>query len=331
MAENKNIFVVIETFQDKITNLSIELLANARKLSEGLGSKVVAVLFTDKRKELDEIARYGADEIILVEDENLRNFDVKTHADALDKILDKYNPYAVLIGSSVNGRDLGGAITAKRKIGLVADCEKIELTEDKSDIKWIRPTFDGKMLSDIRIPSSPKIGTVGNKTGVDIFYDKTKKAYIIEEKIKISAPLTEILTFVKDEKQNEVSLEDADIIVAAGMGVGEKENLEIVKELAKVLGAEFAVTKPIVDNGWEEKSRQVGVTGKTVKPKLYIAVGISGALQHINGMKESEMIVAINNDKDAKIMKLANYSIVGDLFKIVPILTEKIREYKKIN
>lgn len=332
MNNNKNIWVVCETFEQKITNLTFELLANARHLAEGLGGQVVAVLFTEKRSGLiEELERYGADKVILVEDVKFKNFDSKVAAHALDKLIDKYEPYAVLIGSSVNGRDIGGRITAKREIGLVADCQEIKLTEDKSDIMWIRPTFDGKLLSDIRITSTPKIGTVGNKTGVELFHDEGHKAEVIEEKIEVESPLNKILSFAKDEEHEHLSLEDAEVIVAAGMGVKDEEGLKVVKDFAKALGAEFGVTKPIVDNGWADKSLQVGVTGKTVKPKLYIAVGISGALQHTNGMKESELIIAINSDKDAKIMKIANYGIVGDLFTILPLLSERIREEKKVN
>lgn len=329
---NKNIWVVCETFEDKITNLTMELLANARHLADGLESEVVAVLLTAKKDGLvEEIEKYGADKVILVEDEKFKNFDSKVAAHALDKLIDKYEPYAVLIGSSVNGRDLGGRITAKREIGLVADCQEIKLTEDKSDIMWIRPTFDGKLLSDIRITSTPKIGTVGNKTGVELFKDVSHKAELIEEKLEVENPVNKILSFVKDEEKEHLNIEDAEVIVAAGMGAKDEEGLKVVKDFAKALGAEFAVTKPVVDNCWEDKSLQVGVTGKTVKPKLYIAVGISGALQHVNGMKESELIIAINNDKDANIFKVANYGIVGDLFKILPLLSERIREEKKVN
>ena len=332
MNMNKNIWVVCETFEDKITNLTMELLANARHLADGLESEVVAVLLTAKRDGLvEEIEKYGADKVILVEDEKFKNFDSKVAAHALDKLIDKYEPYAVLIGSSVNGRDLGGRITAKREIGLVADCQEIKLTEDKSDIMWIRPTFDGKLLSDIRITSTPKIGTVGNKTGVELFHGESHKAELIEEKLEVENPVNKILSFVKDEEKEHLNIEDAEVIVAAGMGAKDEEGLKVVKDFAKALGAEFAVTKPVVDNGWEDKSLQVGVTGKTVKPKLYIAVGISGALQHVNGMKESELIIAINNDKDANIFKVANYGIVGDLFTILPLLSERIREEKKVN
>ena len=331
MNNNKNIWVVCETFEQKITNLTFELLANARHLAEGLGGQVVAVLFTEKRSGLiEELERYGADKVILVEDEKFKQFGSKVAAHALDKLIDKYEPYAVLIGSSVNGRDIGGRITAKREIGLVADCQEIKLTEDKSDIMWIRPTFDGKLLSDIRITSTPKIGTVGNKTGVELFHDEGHKAEVIEEKIEVESPLNKILSFAKDEEHEHLSLEDAEVIVAAGRGIGGPEGFQNLQDLAKVLEAEISSSRAVVDAGWTTKDRQVGQTGKTVRPEVYFALGISGAIQHVAGMEDSDLIIAINKNEGAPIFDVADLGIVGDINAVVPKLTEALKREKKL-
>lgn len=326
----KNILVVIDKNKSngEITNLSRELLAKAREMADELGEEVISLAIGNNMKDIaKEAVFYGSDKSIYVDDELLEDYTTIPYTRVLDEIIDKYMPMAVLIGANTDGRDLGGRICARRQIGLVADCSDIELTEDKKDIKWIRPTFDGKLFSDIRISSFPKIGTVASGVFKGAKKDESRNAEIIKENITL--PEEDILTIVKEfikYPQKEKSLSNCDIIVSGGMGIGEKENWHLIEELADAVHGLVGATKPVCDMGWVPVEDQIGSTGVRVAPKLYIAVGISGAIQHIAGIKKSDIIIAINNDPEAPIFKHAHYGLVGDLFEVVPMLTKKIKE-----
>lgn len=325
----KNIFIYVETFKGQISNLSKEMFTKAREIADTLEKELVAVVIGENISNASTDAiKYGADKVVKVENSELKDYRTLPYATTFNKLIDKYSPDIIIMPASINGRDLAGRICARRQIGLVAECSDIKITEDKKDIAWIRPTFDGKLFSDIRISTSPMIGTVGNGAFLPAKKDENRNGDIIEENIEISLEdiLTEILSFKeKDKAGKEEELKNAKIIVSGGMGLKEPENWHIVTELAEVLGAEVGATKPVCDYGWCSISSQVGVTGTVVKPDLYIALGISGAIQHTKGIEKSSLIIAINNDKDAPIFKTAHYGIVGDVFEIVPKLTEKIK------
>lgn len=325
----ENIFIYVETFKGEISNLSKEMFTKAREMADTLETKLYAILIGHDNLEIaKDVFKYGADKVIRVDNEELEDFKTLPFASTFNKLIDKFSPDVILMPASINGRDLAGRICARRKIGLVAECSDIKITEDKKDIAWIRPTFDGKLFSDIRISTRPMIGTVGSGAFMPAKEDANKNADIIEEKIEISLEdiLTEIVSFKEKEKEGtEEALKNAKIIVAGGMGLKEPENWHIVTDLADALGAEVGATKPVCDYGWCSVANQVGVTGTVVKPDLYIALGISGAIQHTKGMEKSTLIIAINNDKDAPIFKTAHYGIVGDVFEIAPKLTEKIK------
>lgn len=327
--EYRDILVVLEKEDGVISPLSTEMLGRAKYLASELNQNVIALSIGENISEMSKEAIYfGADKVVEVENKFLENYTTLAYTKVLDFILDKYLPLAVFIAATPNGRDLGGRISARRKIGLVADCIDIVLTDDKKEIKWIRPTFDGQLYADIRISTKPEIGTIGEGAFRPLKRDDTKSGEIIKEEVSLSSEdvLTVVLEQIKNDGEKEVSLTDAKIIVAGGMGLGEKENWHLVTDLAHELGAEVGATKDVVDLDWVPYKIQIGATGVRVSPKLYIAVGISGAIQHTAGMKTSDLIIAINNNPEAPIFKVAHYGVVGDLFEIVPRLTEKIKE-----
>lgn len=325
-----NIWVVIENAENDLTELSKEMMNKAKTLANTLNKNLIALV---SGYEEDEICKksiaYGADKVLYCNHRLLKNYTTYAYTKVFNEIIDKYNPYLVIFPASINGRDLAGRLCAKRNIGLVAECSDLQI--DGNDIKFIRPTFDGKLYSDIRIDSSPIFATIGRSAFLPARYMAKNKGEIIKEEIELTDDdvLTEIISKIPGEfKEADLKFENAKIIVSGGMGLVESSNWHIIEEFAKALGASVGASKPICDLGICSTEYQVGVTGKTVSPDIYIAVGISGAIQHINGMKKSKFIIAINNDPKAPIFQIAHYGIVADLFEFLPALTKKINEIK---
>ncbi len=326
----KDIMVVCFVENNEISSTAAEILGRARYLADKLSQDVSALLIGDDVKEaVQKVIGYGADKAIKVEDPNLKDYRTLSFTKVLDKAIDEFKPFAVLIPASRNGRDLGGRISARRNIGLVADCSDIEVDEEKNDIKWIRPTFDGQLFSDIRVTTFPKIGTIGDSVFKSPTYDASRRGEIIEFPVEITEDdlLTEILGLIK-KFGSDKDVSQASIVVAGGLGLKDPGNLYILKDLAEVLGAAISGSKPLADQLWIPQDSFVGMSGLKIKPKLYIAVGISGSAQHIQGMRDSGFIIAINNDPKAPIFREAHCCIVADLFEIVPKLIKKIKEIK---
>ncbi len=326
--ENKNIWVVLNRDENSVHPHSIELLGKAAELGREMNEEVVGVVIGFENEKINKEAfYYGASKVISVDSKVYEEYSTEGYTHVLSELIDKYNPYAILIPATHNGRDLGGRICARKNLGLVADCVDIVYSSVDKKIDWVRPSFDGKLFSNIRITTTPEIGTVGSKVFKGNKKDESRSGEVIEENIDFNAEDigTKILEFIKSETKKSNNLQDAEIVVAGGLGLGSKENWHLIDELAEALGAATACTKPLVDNGWFDKSMQVGSSGARVSPKIYIAVGISGSLQHVAGMKKSNLIIAINNDKEAPIFQNAHYAMVGDLFEIVPELTEAIK------
>lgn len=327
--KNGNIWVVNETSEGSLSLITKEIMSIARELSDKLDKELVAVEIGHKNDELaKESAHLGADKIIQVDNELLEHYNTLGYAKVLDSLMEKYDPAIVMLPASHNGRDLAGRVSAKRGVGLVADCSNIELTEDKEDIKWIRPSFDGKLFCDVRITSETMMATIGRGGFVEAPLDEKREAEIIKEEVAISEEdvKTKFVDFEKEEINPLLDkLLNAKVVVSGGRGLGGPENWQLVEELADALGGAVGATKAVVDLGWCDKDIQVGVTGVQVKPDLYIALGISGAIQHTKGMEDSTTIIAINNDPDAPIFKTAHYGIVDDLFNVVPGLIEAIK------
>ncbi|MGF0096444.1 electron transfer flavoprotein subunit alpha/FixB family protein [Peptoniphilus sp. SGI.035] len=330
--KNGNIWVVNETSKGSLSLITKETMSKARELSEDLNKELIAVEIGFNN---DAIAResgyYGADKVIQVNDELLENYNTLGYAKVLEALMDKYDPAIIMLPASHNGRDLAGRVSANKGVGLVADCSSVELTEDKKDIKWIRPSFDGKLFCDVRILSEVMMATIGRGAFVEATRDESKNVEIIKEEAKLKAEdiATKFIGFEKSDINPLLDkLMNSKIVVSGGLGLGGPENWHLVEELSDALGGAVGATKAATDLGWCDKDIQVGVTGVQVKPDLYIALGISGAIQHTKGMENSATIIAINKDPNAAIFNIASYGIVDDLFNIVPDLIKEIKNRK---
>ena len=328
--KTKDFWVFVETNEDGTAkNVGIELLTPGRELADAQGGKLVAIVIGSNVDVAVEAAgKHGADQVIVVDGPEYKSYTTDAYAIALTTLIEKYGPLSMMIGATNNGRDLGPRVSCRMETGLVADCTALGIDEETGKVAWTRPAFGGNLMATILCPEHyPQIGTV--RPGVFKKSDETEnKAEIIKEDIHVEAEKirTQILEILNDMDGEKVDLENADIIVSGGRGVGGPEGFEPVRELAKVLGATVGASRAAVDSGWISHAHQVGQTGKTVAPKLYIACGISGAIQHQAGMSGSDCIVAINKDPDAPIFDIADYGIVGDLFEVLPILTEEIKK-----
>ena len=332
-AKNNNLWVFIETDENGAAkNVGLELLTVGRGLADKQGGSLVGLVIGNNiDKAIAAVAEQGSDEIIAVEGPQFAHYSTDAYAKAMCTLVSKYAPNTILIGATNNGRDLGPRVSCRLKTGLTADCTALDVDEESGNIAWTRPAFGGNLMATIICPNHrPQMGTV--RPGV---FKKSEPLIgrtcpVIRETIEIDTDeiRTEILEVINEAAGEIVNLENAEIIVSGGRGVGGPEGFAPVRDLAEALGATVGASRAAVDAGWISHAHQVGQTGKTVGPKLYIACGISGAIQHLAGMSSSDVIVAINKDPDAPIFNVADYGVVGDLHIILPILTEKIKKAK---
>lgn len=331
-AKTKDLWVFIETNEDGTPRkVGLELLNPGRFLADKQGGKLVAVMIGDGLAPAEkEAGSLGADEIIAVQGSEYKKYTTDAYVMALYHLVTKYRPTTMMIGATPQGRDMAPRLAARLDTGLTADCTSLDIDEQSGCVAWTRPTFGGNLMATIMCSvSRPQIGTV--RPGVYKKPEPTgKKAEIIDEQFHVAPENvhTEFVEFVKEVVTDFVDLEGADIIVSGGRGVGGPEGFAPVKALADALGGVVGSSRAAVDAGWISHSHQVGQTGKTVAPRLYIACGISGAVQHLAGMSASDCIVAINKDPDAPIFDVAHYGIVGDLFEVLPAMTEEVRKIK---
>lgn len=327
----KDIWVFAEQRHGKLTPVVIELLGEGRKLADVKGIKLNAILLGHNVEHLaEELIAHGAETVYLAESELLENYRTDAYTKVIVDSVEKIKPEIVLIGATHIGRDLAPRLASRLDTGLTADCTKLEIDEEDGKIKQTRPAFGGNIMATIICPDSrPQMSTV--RPGV---MDKAERndsnkgeIVILEFDLKESDIRTKILEIVKSANEK-VSLTDANIIVSGGLGLKSAEGFKTIEELASAIGGVVGSSRAAVDAGWIDRSHQVGQTGVTVKPNLYIACGISGAIQHLAGMKDSDIIVAINKDPDAPIFKIADYGIVGDLYKVIPELIEAINAIK---
>ncbi len=325
-----DLWVFVETNEDGTAkNVGIELLTPGRELADAQGGKLVAVIIGYQvDAAVDEANRHGADEIIVVDSEEYQSYTTDAYTIALTALVEKYAPLSMMLGATNNGRDLGPRVACRLQTGLTADCTALGIDDATGKVAWTRPAFGGNLMATILCPEHyPQIGTV--RPGVFKKCDETQcRAALIREDIRVPQEQirTQILEILKEMNDEKIDLENAEIIVSGGRGVGGPEGFEPIRALAKVLGATVGSSRAAVDAGWISHAHQVGQTGKTVAPKLYIACGISGAIQHQAGMSGSDCIVAINKDPDAPIFDIADYGIVGNLFDVLPVLTEEIQK-----
>lgn len=328
--KTNDFWVFIETGEDgSAKNVGIELLNPGRDLAAAQNGRLVAIVIGNHVDAAVEAAgKHGADQVIVVDGPEFKSYTTDAYAIALTTLIEKYGPLAMMIGATNNGRDLGPRVACRLGTGLTADCTALGMDEETGKVAWTRPAFGGNLMATIICPDHyPQIGTV--RPGVFKKGEETEnRAEVIREDIHVAEEQirTQILEILQDMDSENVDLENADIIVSGGRGVGGPEGFAPIRELANVLGATVGASRAAVDSGWISHAHQVGQTGKTVAPKLYIACGISGAIQHQAGMSGSDCIVAINKDPDAPIFDIADYGIVGNLFEVLPILTEEIRK-----
>ena len=329
-AKTIDLWVFIETNTDgSAKNVGIELLNPGRGLADKTGGKLCAVVIgSNVGAAVEDANKHGADKIYVIDSPEFKDFTTDAYAEAMVRMIEKYGPNSVLIGATNNGRDFGPRVSSRIKTGLTADCTGLDIDEESGNVAWTRPTFGGNLMATILCPDHrPQMGTV--RPGVFKKGDIVEgKAEIINEDIHVDPNniRVKVLELLKDMDAESVDLEGADIIVSGGRGVKGPEGFEPIKALAEALGATVGASRAAVDSGWISHAHQVGQTGKTVGPKLYIACGISGAIQHIAGMSGSDVVVAINKDPDAAIFNIADYGIVGDLFEVLPVLTEEIKK-----
>ena len=327
-AKSKDLWVFVETNEDGTAkNVGIELLTPGKMMAGKQGGNLVAVVIGSNVDAAVGMANsHGADQILVVDGPEYKHYSTDAYTIALCALVEKYGPTSMLIGATNNGRDLGPRVSCRLKTGLTADCTALDIDEESGNVAWTRPAFGGNLMATILCPDHrPQIGTV--RPGV---FKKSEplegKAEIIKEGIHVPEDKirTQVLELIREMGDEKVDLEGAEIIVSGGRGVGGPEGFAPVRELAAALGATVGASRAAVDSGWIAHAHQVGQTGKTVGPKLYIACGISGAIQHLAGMSGSDVIVAINKDPDAPIFDVADYGVVGNLFEVLPVLTEEI-------
>lgn len=341
LEEYKGVYVFAQQVDNVLDGVAFELLGKAKDLAKDLDTDVTAVLIGSDVKGLaDSLAVYGADKVIVVDDPELKEYRTEPYAHALSSVINEYKPEIMLVGATAIGRDLGPTVSARVATGLTADCTVLEIgdfplvaqpgKEDEQKHKQLlmtRPAFGGNTIATIACPDNrPQMATVRPGVMQKIEPIKGAKA-VVEEYNPGFTPdnkYVEILDVVKAVTDT-VDIMDAKILVSGGRGVGSPENFKILEDLAEVLGGTVSCSRAVVDSGWKPKDLQVGQTGKTVRPNVYFAIGISGAIQHVAGMEESDIIIAINKDADAPIFDVADYGIVGDLNKIVPKLTESLK------
>ena len=329
-AKTKDLWVFVETNEDgSAKNVGIELLAPGRDLATKQGGALVAlVVGSNVEAAVEEAATHGADKVVVVDSPEYKQFSTDAYAAVLTAMIEKYGPTSFLMGATPNGRDVGPRVSCRLQTGLTADCTALDVDEETGCVCWTRPTFGGNLMAVIMCPDHrPQMGTV--RPGVFKKPAVTEnKAEIIREEFHVDAAAirTRILEIIREAEGENVDLEGAEIIVAGGRGVGSAEGFDVLRELCDALGGTLACSRAAVDAGWIGHAHQVGQTGKTVGPKLYIACGISGAIQHLAGMTSSDYIVAINKDADAPIFGVADFGIVGNLFDIVPALTAEIKK-----
>ena len=343
LEEYKGVFIFAEQVDNKISGIAFELVGKAKDLAADLNTTVTAVLLgSGITEKANELAEYGADRVIVVDDPALETYMTEPYTHALSSVINEFKPEIMLVGATPIGRDLGPSVSARVATGLTADCTKLDIgdfplkpvpgKEDEqkhNQLLMTRPAFGGNTIATIACPNNrPQMATV--RPGV--MQKKPRVAGATCEVVSYNpgfeknSKYVEILEVVKAIKDT-VDIMDAKILVSGGRGVGSPENFKILEDLAKAIGGEVSCSRAVVDAGWKPKDLQVGQTGKTVRPQVYIACGISGAIQHLAGMEESDLIIAINKDETAPIFDVADIGIVGDLNKIVPELTKQIEAF----
>jgi len=333
LSQYNGIMIFGEMRDNKLANVAIELISKARELADQLGTKVTTLILGENIQELaNESIYYGSDKVLLFDDPIVKEYRNDSYAKVLTDVINDEKPEIVLIGATSIGRALASRVAARIRTGLTADCTGLDIDMERRILLQTRPAFGGNIMATIECPNyRPQMATVRPKVMKKGKRDESRKGEIVRLKpgITESEIRTKIIEIIKQDVGT-VNLEEAEIIVSGGRGLHKPENFSLIQKLASLIGGAVGASRATVDAGWIEPFHQVGKTGKTVSPKLYIAVGISGAIQHLAGMQTSDIIVAINKDSEAPIFNVATYGIVGDLFEVVPALIKEIKKVKGI-
>jgi electron transfer flavoprotein alpha subunit len=328
VADYKDVWIFAEQREGVLHSVSFELLGAGRKLADDLGQKLVAVLLAHNGRALaDELVAYGADKVYYQDSPVFEKFQDEPFAQALTELAETHKPSIILAGATAVGRSFIPRVAARMQTGMTADCTGLEIDPENKILLGTRPAYGGNIMATIICPDKrPQMATVRHKVMKPLVRDAARKGEVVEQKLD-AAKLTlraKVVGTVKEIEET-CNLNEADIIVTGGRGIGSKENFTLVRELAGAIGGAVGASRAVVDAGWMPYSHQVGQTGKTVCPKVYFALGVSGAIQHLAGMQSSDTIIAVNNNPDAEIFKVATYGLVGDLHEIVP---ELIKQFK---
>ncbi|WP_282804723.1 electron transfer flavoprotein subunit alpha/FixB family protein [Clostridium tetani] len=334
IADYKGVWVFAEQRDGELQKVSLELLGKGREIADKLGVELTALLLGNKIDSIaEELVAYGADKVIYAQNPLLSHYTTDGYTKVICDLVAEEKPEIILVGATYIGRDLGPRVAARLRTGLTADCTALDVEEGTNNLLMTRPAFGGNLMATIVCGEHrPQMSTVRPGVFEKLKKDAGRKGEIkkIEAKLEVSDIRTKVEDVVKITK-NVMDIGEAEFLVAGGRGIGSKENFKMLEELAELLGGNVAGSRAAIDNGWIDKDYQVGQTGKTVRPMVYIAVGISGAIQHLAGMQDSDYIIAINKDESAPIMQIADLGLVGDYNKIVPELIAKLKEEKEEN
>jgi electron transfer flavoprotein alpha subunit len=329
--EFKGIWVFAEQRGGRVASVAYELLGVGRRLADELNTELSAVLFGASESEAQELIRWGADKVYLSNDPIFEKFNDEPYSELLSSLIKEYRPEIVLAGATPIGRSFIPRVAARLRTGLTADCTSLEIDKETRNLLQIRPAFGGNIMATILCPNNrPQMATVRPRVMKRGEYNKGRTGEMIPVKADGLSSRTKVIDTIKEISDITVNLQEADIIVSGGRGLGDSKGFKLLEELAGLLGGAIGASRAAVDEGWISYSHQVGQTGKTVCPKIYIACGISGAVQHLVGMQSSDIIIAINKNPEAPIFNVATYGIVGDLYEIIPLLIKRIKEAKGI-
>ena len=330
ISEYKGILVFAEQRKDVVHPVAYELLGKGRELADQLGEPLYAVVIgSDLGKASDELASRGADKVFVYDDPALADFRDDPYSALLKRLVDEEKPSIFLIGATFIGRSLGPKVAACLETGLTADCTGLDIDPETRLLLQTRPAYGGNIMATIICSDRrPQMATVRYKVMREAKSDLSKKGEIVEKPVDMSELPDRVKILDFQPAPELVSIVDAEIVVSGGKGLGEPPGFKLIEELAHALGGAVGASRPTVDEGWREYRHQVGLSGRTVRPKLYMACGISGAVQHLAGMKTSDVIISINKDPEAPIFSVSTLGVVGDLYEVIPRLIEKIRKYR---
>lgn len=325
----RGVWIVAEQRNNQLHKVSFELLGKGRELADKLGVKLSAVLMGNKVQDLaKELVAYGADTVYVADNPKLAHFNDELYTDVVAELAAKHKPEIIITGATAIGRAFFPRVSIKLNAGLTADCTDFELDMENRNLLQVRPAFGGSLMAKIMTPEKrPQMSTARYKVFKALAKDDARKGEIVDAGVNVDAmqPKSQFMEFIP-EVETTINIAEADMIVSGGRGIGGADNFKVVKDFAAAMGCAVGASRAAVDSGWIPYSHQVGQTGKTVSPKLYMALGISGAVQHLAGMQSSDIIVAVNKDPEAPIFSVAKVGVVGDVFQIIPALTERIKK-----